>query len=313
LEKSVVYKINGPYKTQGTGLSCYYPYDMDKKRLGTFKQIGTSKAFTHYYDFNINGKMSSDAYQYITGAAVPAAVVIPKESNVQDIANITTMGELQDLPVTITDDGIAVLTVGPQMAEALSGVYFELSYYDEDANQTMLLGYDNDLDVDWDTGVFKDNFGGTWPAIDGHFVHIEISYEGDDYDLYTIPVLLNGEPYNLQGCYDYVTEEYKIMGARKGLDDNGASDKILRPLRPGDKITTLFWVWDTDAEDDSSDEQIEFETFTVTRNTVLEAADLPDGEYGYFFELVDGQENSIWSQEVSITIEDGEIYIGTDE
>lgn len=31
----------------------------------------------------------------------------------------------------------------------------------------LLLGTDNDMNADWETGVFSDNFRGVWGALDG--------------------------------------------------------------------------------------------------------------------------------------------------
>ena len=77
----------------------------------------------------------------------------------------------------------------------------------------MVLGTDNDIIADWDNGIFYDNFRGVWGAIDGHLVYMELSYEGKDYNLYSVPILLNEEEYNLQVAYDFTDEEWYIIGA----------------------------------------------------------------------------------------------------
>ena len=82
--------------------------------------------------------------------------------------------------------------------DLLSSVRCNLIYLGEEEGVILYLGSDTNIDADWDTGVFRDNFDGTWPMLDGHPVYIEITEEGDDYNLYSIPIKLNGEECNLQ-------------------------------------------------------------------------------------------------------------------
>lgn len=39
----------------------------------------------------------------------------------------------------------------------------------------------------------------------------------EDYNLYAVPVLLNGDSYNLQVVYDFNTEEWSILGPVRAL------------------------------------------------------------------------------------------------
>ncbi|MCI8485164.1 MAG: hypothetical protein HFH41_12635 [Lachnospiraceae bacterium] len=59
---------------------------------------------------------------------------------------------------------------------------------------------------------------------------MELSFEGDDYNLYSVPVLLNGEEYHLQVAYDFKTSSWNILGARQGIDESRMADKEMRLL-----------------------------------------------------------------------------------
>ena len=170
---------------------------------------------------------------------------------------------------------------------------------------TMLLGRDNNLEADWENGVFTDNFYGYWGAIDGHFVYMELVDEKDDYNIYTVPILLNGKEYNLQVAYNYSDETYKILGARKGIEDTGMSDKELRKLKVGDEITTILYAATYSGDDDY--EAIESETFTVTEDTKFEDQDMGDGEFIMMFEMVDMQNQSAYSDIITFYVEGDEI------
>ena len=90
-----------------------------------------------------------------------------------------------------------------------------------------MLVSDNDMNADFDNGIFKDNFRGIGGAIDGHFVYMEVVFESENYTAFSIPILLNDKEYNLRVIYDFEKEEFKILGARKGLEDNEMADKNL--------------------------------------------------------------------------------------
>lgn len=64
-------------------------------------------------------------------------------------------------------------------ANLLKGVYFQLAYMDVEDDILLYLGRDNDIDMDWENGVFTDNFRGVWGSIDGNLCYMEIVYEGD--------------------------------------------------------------------------------------------------------------------------------------
>lgn len=47
------------------------------------------------------------------------------------------------------------------------------------------LGTDNDMNADWENGVFYDNFRGVWGSIDGNMVFMELSDESEDYTMFS--------------------------------------------------------------------------------------------------------------------------------
>ena len=160
-------------------------------------------------------------------------------AEIPQIQNLTTV-DWDGAPLSVTDDGTAVMTLGKEAQNILAGICFQLFYVDEENDAMMLLGSDNDMTADWDNGVFQDNFRGVWGALDGRLVYMELNYAGEDYNLYSVPVLLNEEEYNLQIAYDFSSEKWSILGAWQGINENGMADKELRALSEGDKITTLW-------------------------------------------------------------------------
>ena len=234
-------------------------------------------------------------------ASVKAGVCFAKSND---------LAELEDRAVDIDpSNGSVSVTLSESEMALLSSVRCELLYLDE--NVVIHLGSDTNIDADWDTGVFRDNFGGTWPMLDGHPVYIEITEEGDDYNLYSIPVKINGEECYLQVKYSYDTQEYQILGAYRELEENGTSEQDLMPLKAGDTVTTIHFAKPVSA-DYSELTVVEAETFQIGSHPKVEDAELGDGTYGYLFEFLAPTGESALSEMAVFNIEDGNITTFTE-
>lgn len=299
LEKCVVYQVSGDYRKNARGLSCYFSYNGDLDDLHGFKEEGYSDSFKYFFGYGIEGTFADEGMEYVHNLGYEGDTLpeVPEISDEDD----------QEYPLYIDEDGSAVLELDMDTVNLLKGVYFQLSYVDEENDLMLLLGQDNDIVADWDSGIFRDNFRGVWGSIDGNLVYMEVSYEAEDYTAYAVPILLNGEEYNLRVIYDYNEEAYHILGARKGLDDAGMADKNLLQLQPGDEITTVHYAATASGDDDF--EPITIDTFTVTENTSFDEADLGDGTFVLMFELLDAKNNTAYSQMVQITAAGGEAEI----
>ena len=296
LNECLLYKVNGPYRQNATGLSCYYSYNGDIENYNGFAAASPSDAFKYLYAYALTGELPEDGMNYIQEM---------EYTELPEIPSLNSAG-LQDAPLSVNDEGYAVLDIGAEAANVLTGVYFQLFYVDIEQDTMLLLGRDNDIFADWENGVFKDNFRGVWGAIDGHLVYMELNYEGEDYNLYNVPILLNGERYNLCVGYSATDTAYYILGASKPLDESGMADKDLVQLKEGDEITTLHYVTPISCESAELAEA-QIDTFTVTTDTSFAEADLGDGTFIMVFEMVDINHNVANSASAVFTVENGEI------
>ena len=296
LDECVLYRVNGAYRSEATGLSCYYSYNGDVDDLSGYTGVGTGKAFKYFYTYELTGELDDDGMAYLADLSI---------DQLPEIQSLSAMGWNNIVP-DLNEDGNAFVTLGPEADSILTSIGFSLYYVDTENDAMLLLGTDNDMTADWENGVFYDNFRGVWGSIDGHMVYMELSYEGDDYNLYAVPVLLNGEAYNLQVAYDFTEEEWYILGARQGIDDNGMADKELRLLQEGDELTTIWYLSSFSGDDDF--EPYEIDTLTVTADTAFSEAALPDGDYAMFFEMTDATGETASSDMIVFTCEGGDIY-----
>ena len=211
--------------------------------------------------------------------------------------------ELEDHKLKITDDNYAKLDIGKENASLLAEVNYQLAIIDDDT--IVYLGSDNDINADWEKGVFKDNFRGVWGAIDDHLVYMEVVSTNDDYTTYSVPIKLNGKDYNLRVIYDYQKEKFEILGARKAAADDGMTDKDLIKLKPGDKITTVHVA--ASLEEDMDPVEFEMDTFKVTEKTAFNETELGDGRYALLFEMKDAENHTYTSEAAIFNVTDGEM------
>lgn len=296
LDDCVLYQVGGQYRTEATGLSCYYSYNGDVEDFNSYAGLGAGVAFKYFYSYELTGELDDSGMAYIADMDFEELL---------EVKNLLST-DWDGAPLDLDEDGVSFLTLGPEANDILAGIGFSLYYVDEESDMMLLLGTDNDMNADWDNGVFYDNFRGVWGSIDGNIVYMELSYESEDYNLYAIPVLLNGEEYNLQVVYDFSTDEWNVLGARQGIDNSGMADKELRLLQEGDEITTIWYM--STASGDDEFEPYTAATVTVTADTAFGEMELPDGSYSMVYEMRDAMDNYAYSEPVTFDCADGEIY-----
>lgn len=295
LGECVIYQVGGVYRAEATGLSCYYSYNGDIDDLNGYINMGAGLAFKHLFAYGLTGEMAGEGEDYLASL------------DIQELPEIVTLADMgwDGVPLDLDDEGTSILTLGPEANDILAGIGFSLFYVDEANDQMLLLGTDNDMTADWESGVFYDNFRGVWGAIDGHLVYMELSFEGEDYNLYSVPILLNGEAYNLQVVYDFTTEEWGILGASQGLDESGMASKEMRLLKEGDVITTIWKLASYSGDDEF--EMYTADELTVSAETSFEETPLFDGSYSMVFEMWDAAGNYAYSDAVTFDCAGGEI------
>lgn len=299
LDECVLYQVKGPYRSRASGLSCYYSYNGDVDDITEYQALGVGTAFKHYFTYALTGQLDETGQEYVANMDMDIDF-----TDLPEIKNLLTTG-WDGAPLDMDDEGTAFLDLGHEAQDILVGIGFQLYYVDEESDTMMLLGTDNDIISDWDNGIFYDNFRGVWGSIDGCLVYMELSEEGEDYNLYSVPVLLNGEEYNLQVVYDFNDETWHILGAREGIDESGMADKELRLLQEGDEITTLWKLASYSGDDDFEDYLAE--TITVNIGTAFNEEPLFDGTYCMVFEMWDAMGNYAYSDPVQFDCVGGEI------
>ncbi len=345
LQEAITYRVNGTYR-KSSGLSFYYPLDGGKSYEAMLDH-GCVTAFLILQGLQL-GKIDREmarsrlmaiatALDAVPGTAVAVGEPIPQPENPPEAPDTTTadqwstfatagvqgvlatlqpleqldISSLEDAPLSISAQGDATLTLGPEKIKFISAVYFYLAFYSEEDDIIVFLGKDGDVQADWEQGIFRDNYRNTWAALDGHQLFLDIMYMDEEKYRYNVPVKLNGDRVYLDIIYDFNTSTYKLLGARNILNGD-IPDKFLRKLKAGDAITTIFPYMRISSADDDM-EEMELESFTLTETSTVVDADLGDGNFVYMFEMNDVQGNTALSQMASIEVKDGQITIAAED
>ncbi len=212
---------------------------------------------------------------------------------------------------TMTEDGTFGFILTEDSMDNLDGVYCEIMMTDEDG-YFIDLGLDNYVSIDWDEGIVTDNFDGLWYLLgDGQVLAMYLIEEGDDYDLYSIPVQVNGKDTNMRAMMQYTDDGYDtyILGTSSGTSGGAASGRI-KPFKRGDVIVPAYFVYNNEGEYEG---MIYGDEYTFTGDDMIYDGFLPESDYYYSFEIDDIYGNQYYTDYVLFGVdEDGEIYFYED-
>lgn len=305
LFSAVVYQVNGDSRKSANGLSVFFPLLADEEELEIFRDIAIGE---DYYRFVM-------AYSSLEAGGEESTPGTTSGGFLQSIFEGLNLqlpdadGYEVEFYTYFDDDNLYTLEFeqGFDIVETVEFSLFQMDYEDEEFIE---LGYDNDLFSDWEEGFFQDNFYGYWPTLDGYPCALYLIGEGDDYNLYSVPILLNGEEAYLRAQYVWEEEDeyFEILGVWSGVDAaTGMSDRNYRLLAPGDEVDLLFTAYAFE-----TDEELLYSmgSFTVGNEpVVMELGDLPDGEYLFQYEVTTIFGEVYFSEAVLMEIAEGEIYV----
>ncbi len=274
LQNAVVCKTAGPYRRYGTGLSGYYSLDGSLDSWQVYAALpGASKAFSELYRDMLSGGRDGMPWFYF------------------DVEKI------EHAPVVLNENNMASVTLSPEELNAISTVDFLLCFYDAKGN-LVYLGSDDKVNADWERGVFQESFDGAWPALNGHFVSLYLSEQQPDYNLYYSYIMLNGQKCYLTAAYNFARESFEILSVNRILN-NGWLDRQILQLKPGDRITPLFF--------DEQEQEWEGETFTLRGAPVLKDEPLPDDTYAFAFRFITARNEAAASETIHFVVRNGEM------
>ena len=295
LEQCVLYQVKGNYRSYGSGLSCYYPFDNALSNLYQYTEGTSFEGYGNVYQYQISGKLGNSLLEYLEKKD------LQKNEDEKSRISVEQLG-LDDYIVQISNGNEMVLDIGKR-AHYLKNVDGYLAWLDTDSMN--LLGIGNEIveDADWENGVFRYPFRTEWFYMDDHLLYTFFLEDQEEYNLYSTPILLNGERVFLR-LAENRDGSVTVLGARKELAENGMADKQLIHLKPGDSIRTLFYQTDLSGEDLDLGLK-EYESFIAGTEITVSKKPLMDGVYVWTYDMVDMWNNYATSSLVMYEVQDG--------
>lgn len=310
LASAVPYRVQGEGRQKGNGLSVYVPLATSEEQLDDYAWLAaTSAEYLRFieglYDWTVPSGVKVNQPVYPTSAQLPAEETVA-------VDKISTADKLNQSAYTVrfstelTEDGTITLSIDSG-AEIISTVAFNLYYLDDETNSLWYLGTDFDVNSDDSGTLFWDNYRNTWTIINDNLCMMVALSFTDDYILYTVPVLVNGNYTNLRMIYHIESGDYEIIGTWDGIDsESGMASREVKQLQNGDVVEFVF-----DAADMQTGEDASFVGggFTVNGPVVAEEATLFDGTYFYEYEITDIFGNVYTSDLATLYSQNGNITV----
>jgi len=269
LAGTVIHSVSGRQRDGAHGLSLFFPLNLNAQACEEYAGVCPSAHYLRFLEAIVpDFEAPADTPAPKLDAADAADYDVVLEADVDDAANFN-------------------LRIAEGF-ETVQSVKFWLFYVDYTYGEYVTMGMDNDVYSNWETGEFTDNFRGVWPTLNGYFCAPVLVDEGERYNIYSIPILLNGKQTNLRAAYiwdDADNGYYEVYGAWEGVDgDTGAVARKVRKLRDGDVVELIFTSvdWETGEE-----LYYAMGSFTVDGEVRMEEQELMDGDYLYAYEVMD--------------------------
>lgn len=316
LNEVVVYEEHGKKRERSQGLSVFYPLKIDDEYIERYSMCSSNPVFYEFLTV-LNGewyKIDWNAFWEEERKTSDNIKAMPDDlfESVKNLEPVDSRRvEIEFYQGFEGDDYKLFVTEGKDMVADVNC----LILYVTDDYKVGYLGSDNTVISDYDNGVFTENFNGEWMAVGGEFVYAELVEHGEDYNLYSIPILLNGEKMNMRAAYDYNTYEYTILGVTEGIDEeNGQASRGLQDLKEGDEIQFMTYAVDLSGEIASVKSEMAKlgNPITWSDDITMEDKKLGDGNYLYMFRLLNIFNDDTLSEPVVITIENGKVAVRGD-
>ncbi len=230
---AVISHTKGIGRSYGQGLSFFYYPMASNEYLDMYAENCTVPEYIAFLDA-INPDWTAPASVYEKTARLPE--VDPSKYAI-------------DCAVEVIDEGKHLALHIPSGQAAVLSVDFRLYAVDEDFEYAYILGTGFNIDGDFETGEFVERFDGSWPAIGGDFLDMEIAEEKETSTIYNVPVVLyfsdDGEYFEGdEFVYDESEDVTLRVGNNHDVDEMIAMGYDEEYANQGCGAFELYGVWD---------------------------------------------------------------------
>ena len=294
LDACVAYQVKGRMMGASSGLSCYYSYNSDVNEFDKFAALKGMHPFRWLYHYRLYHEVPSEGAAYMKSLESRYGLEATDASPLEDVGKQLDGADVK----FVVRDGkeVAVLGIGAGASARLASVRVDLARVGVDGDGRAILGAEYVVHDKWEDGVFSEAFSGSWAAIDGVLIYLEIRDRLDADVVFDVPALVDGERCSLVVAYFYESGEYEMLGVRDVLGEGGLPSRGCRALVPGEVIEPLYI-----REDDVGCRAwLPSGSVTFSDATRVEAAALPRGMYYLSFTMTDIRGNVFTTSAVKV-------------
>lgn len=280
---SVVYMTTGETYDAASGLTFFYSRGNSDEELTSFFAQGASTAFKYFYSYGLTGEGPEGDNEYLEENGIDMEGFVP-------IKPLYSHTDWDGVAPKKTKNGNYKITLGPEADAVLSDISYVLYYLPEDGSTPINLGIDDNIECDWEKGVFTEVWDSSWGVIGDNVIFMEKEGRYDNILVFNSPILIDEIMYDLQIYYDYDTGEWSSGYALYHDPDCIYGSREYVELKPGDVIT-LLW-----ADDDNGER-----TYSILDDVVVGDAEiftyepLEEGNYALAFMMKDCFGNVLYS------------------
>lgn len=299
INDAVIYKVQGKYRPEATGLSGYFAYDYNGERFSKYIDVGASLPHKYLFLYSLGGEVTPGMQEYLDDLDTKVEEALPPMM----IYDTDWQGMQFKMAENSDVYGDVYVDLGPDAKNIIADYWPVFVYLDEATGDTLYLGDNkNYTTCDWENGIFTESFWGFWGSLDGVPVYMISMWNNEDYYLYAVPIYLNGNECHLQVVYSVTEDRYDILGVCDGIDDSGMARKGYRKIVAGDEIGI---IWLGNNYETGEEEKVVRHTFIADDNLTFKDIFLPDGIYGMTFSLWDTYGNNCRTNIVMYEIMEG--------
>ncbi len=259
----VVYRAMSDYHNMSGGLSVYYPHHRETEEISEYRDICMSANYMEFIeklciDTEIEGRLN----------------------NFEDAGAWAEYSELSKTNTMSADtnaNGMYVLEAAHPEIITRAGVNFYM--YSADHQGYLYLYRDYNTKYDAESGGYVYEPSGRLPRLNSTPVAMYLVSQNTCFDLYSIPVIYEGERANIRVTRSKQSDnygEYTILGLWRGVDpESGMADRWYKQLSSGDVVTPIYEMYggEDGAYVEGGDIRIGFTGAKITENL------MDDGDY----------------------------------
>lgn len=215
----------------------------------------------------------------------------------------TALRMLSEAGIELGQDGNFRLQAPEEAASLIQEVSIYLIQVKK--NTARILGEDDLISMN-ETGMLSTEFNGSWIAIDGNFLELELIDSTDSVTRYRTNVLYKREDSWLVLGWNNETGEFSILGVYSVSDESSLGELASRNMQtvsPGDRLRPIYHVYDLE---EGTEEKEYGESFTWRSGSEIGYESLDNGEYYLFAVACDVRGDEYYTPVVRLTMRNGE-------